>query len=281
MCIRDSYNRIKVKIKVDPDCRIGEHVAQVRTKYGISDFRSFFVGRLEQVAEVEPNNEISESQEIEKNITLTGVVKNEDIDYFRIQGKKGERISVEVQALRLGFLFDPAISLLDRDRFEIAVSDDTPLTKQDAFFSVLLPEDGEYFIALRESSFLGNNSSHYRMHVGNFPRPAVVFPLGGKLGEKAKLQFIDAVKDGDPVQAVEKEVQLPGEPGFRNGLFFTDEHGTSPTPLPFRFSDLPNHLETEPNNKFVEEMTPLTVPCLLYTSPSPRDATLSRMPSSA
>ena len=26
---------------------------------------------------------------------------------------------------------------------------------------------------------------------------------------------------------------------------------------------------------------PLNIPCLLYTSPSPRDATLSRMPSSA
>ena len=28
-------------------------------------------------------------------------------------------------------------------------------------------------------------------------------------------------------------------------------------------------------------VTPLPKPCLLYTSPSPRDATLSRMPSSA
>ena len=28
-------------------------------------------------------------------------------------------------------------------------------------------------------------------------------------------------------------------------------------------------------------LSPLTAPCLLYTSPSPRDATLSRMPSSA
>ena len=33
------------------------------------------------------------------------------------------------------------------------------------------------------------------------------------------------------------------------------------------------------DGKYFENITPLT--CLLYTSPSPRDATLSRMPSSA
>ena len=258
--VHKDNNRIKVKIKVDPDCRIGEHVAQVRTINGISDFRSFFVGRLEQVTEVEPNNEISESQSIKKNVTVTGVVKTEDVDYFRIEGKKGERISVEVQAIRLGFMFDPAISLLDKNRFEIAVSDDTPLTKQDPFFTAILPEDGEYYIAIRESSFVGNNSSHYRMHVGNFPRPAAVYPMGGKLGEKVKLQFIDAVNEGEPVRAVEKEVQLTDKLGFRNGLFFTDDHGSSPTPLPFRFNDLTNHLEVEPNNKFVEDMKPLSIP---------------------
>ena len=33
--------------------------------------------------------------------------------------------------------------------------------------------------------------------------------------------------------------------------------------------------------KFFEKLPPCLVGCLLYTSPSPRDATLSRMPSSA
>ena len=258
--VEEKQNLIKVKIKVDPNCRIGEHVAQVRTKNGISDFRSFFVGRLEQVAEVEPNNEIEQSQAVQKNITITGIVKNEDVDYFRIEGKKGERISVEVEALRLGFLFDPAIVLLDKDQFEIAASDDTPLAKQDAFFSVLLPQDGEYFIGIRESSFVGNNSSRYRMHVGNFPRPAAVYPAGGKLGQKRKFQFIDAYKEGQPVGATEQEIELPEELGFRNGIFFTDEGGTSPTPLPFRFNELPNHMEAEPNNSFAQEIATLQLP---------------------
>ena len=47
------------------------------------------------------------------------------------------------------------------------------------------------------------------------------------------------------------------------------------TPLPVRFSGLEEALEGTPLD---EERIQA---CLLYTSPSPRDATLSRMPSSA
>ena len=39
--------------------------------------------------------------------------------------------------------------------------------------------------------------------------------------------------------------------------------------------------KTDLNLKNIFEKTDQTQPCLLYTSPSPRDATLSRMPSSA
>jgi hypothetical protein len=252
-------NNINVKVKVAADCRVGEHVAQVRTKNGISDYRSVFVGRLPEVAEAEPNNDLTAAQNIDLNVTVTGIVNTEDIDYFRIEGKKGERISVEVEALRLGYLFDPAIALLDKNRFEIAVSDDTPLTKQDSFFSVILPEDGQYFITIRESSFVGNDLSHYRMHVGNFPRPAAVYPAGGKPGESLELQFIDTFFEGQPVRSVGKQTTLPKTEGFRGGIFYEDSDGISPSPMPFRLVDLNNHLEQEPNNNFTQTQT-VTLP---------------------
>ncbi len=246
-------NNIDVTLVVEPDCRLGEHIAQVRTRAGISDFRSFFVGQFTEVEEVEPNSSIGEAQLVEWNRTVTGVVTNEDIDYFRIEGKKGQRLSVEIEAIRLGFMFDPAIALLDKNRFEVAVSDDTPLTKQDSFFSVVLPEDGEYFVTVRESAFQGNGNCRYRLHVGDFPRPVGVYPAGGKPGEKVTLNFIDAIRGPEgAVRTVTKEVQLPAEEGFRDGLFFEDEQGISPSPLPFRLSALENVLETEPNNTWVE-----------------------------
>ena len=51
----------------------------------------------------------------------------------------------------------------------------------------------------------------------------------------------------------------------------------------FAFRGLKNGMSEEMENKFIEyrDAGAHLISCLLYTSPSPRDATLSRMPSSA
>ena len=141
-------NNIKVSVKVAPDCRLGEHVAQVRTKTGVSDFRTFFVGALKAVDEVEPNSDFASPQTVELNVTVQGIVQNEDVDYYLVEAKKGQRISAEVLGMRLGnTLFDPYVAILDGKRFELSSGDDTPLVLQDSVASVVAPADGKYVIA--------------------------------------------------------------------------------------------------------------------------------------
>ena len=43
--VEPNGNSVKVTVKIAADCRLGEHVAQVRCKSGISDYRTFFPGR--------------------------------------------------------------------------------------------------------------------------------------------------------------------------------------------------------------------------------------------
>ena len=58
------------------------------------------------------------------------MAENEDVDYFEFNAK-GQRISVEVEAIRLsGPLFDPYVAILDENRFELATSDDSELLLQ-------------------------------------------------------------------------------------------------------------------------------------------------------
>ena len=52
---------VKATVEVTKDCRLGEHIAAVRTKSGISDYRSFFVGALPKLDEKEPNNDFDNS----------------------------------------------------------------------------------------------------------------------------------------------------------------------------------------------------------------------------
>lgn len=237
-------NSFKATVAIAPDARLGEHVAQVRTKTGISDFRTFFVGNLPDVGEKEPNSLFEEAQVIPMNVTVSGVVQSEDVDYYVVEAKKGERIAVEVEAIRLGnTLFDVYAAILDAKRFEMSAEDDSPLVRQDAVCSAVAPEDGKYYIEVRESSYAGSGNCRYRLHVGNFPRPTAVYPAGGKIGEEVEVKFL-----GDAAGEIAQKFTLPSEILPEYGLFAGTPESAPPSWNPFRLSDVPNALEAEPNN---------------------------------
>jgi hypothetical protein len=237
---------VRVTVDVSANCRLGEHIAQLRTKSGISDYRSFFVGALPVADEKEPNNLFEQPQPIDLNVCVAGVLQNEDADYYRIQAKKGQRISVEVEGIRLGqAYFDPYLAILDKNRFELATVDDTVLAKQDGFLTVIIPEDGEYTVLCRETSYRGADNCRYRLHVGTFPRPTVAYPAGGKRGEQLKVQLL-----GDATGPLERPITVAADPQANADLFIEDEQGVTPSAVPFRAFAEGNVLEAEPNDAF-------------------------------
>lgn len=237
-------NVVKAKIKIAPDARLGQHSVRLRTATGISDLKTIFVGALPEIVENEPNSEFKTPQKIPLNVTVNGTIENEDVDYYSVDCKKGQRLSVEIEAMRLAnqTVFDPAIAILNSKRFEIAVSDDSAFGAQDGVCSVMIPEDGTYTIMVRETSYGGNGECRYRLHVGNFPRPIACIPAGGKLGEEIEVTFI-----GDAAGPIKQKVKLPTTPDPEFGLFVQDATGVTPSPLPFRLSTLGNFVETGPS----------------------------------
>ena len=249
-------NSFKATIKIAPDCQLGEHTAQVRCKSGISEYRTFFVGALPAVAEKEPNSLFTEPQAIPLNVTVQGVIQNEDVDYFVVDAKKGDRLSLEIEGMRFGqTLFDPYIAVLDSKRFELKAVDDSPLVRQDAICSVIIPEDGKYTIEVRDSAYGGNGNCRYRVHVGHFPRPSAVFPAGGKQGESVAVRFI-----GDAAGDIKANIKVPAEPITDYALFAQDDRGISPSGNPFRIFAHGNALEVEPNDDRKKNATPVELP---------------------
>jgi hypothetical protein len=238
-------NQTKATLAIGADCEPGIHALRVRTATGVTNLRTFHVGTQPEIVEAEPNNDFAKPQSAPLGCVINGVVTNEDVDYFVIEAKQGERISVEVEGLRLGrTFFDPAIAILDEKRFEVAAADDSPLCQQDAFCSVLAPEDGKYIIELRETSFRGNDASTYRLHVGKFPRPSGAFPGGGEAGKPLEVRWL-----GDPAGETTETVTLPAEARLGHRVTMSDDAGAAPTGAPLRVLEAPNVLEVEPNNE--------------------------------
>jgi hypothetical protein len=240
-----SPQQLKVTATIAGDAALGEHPLRVRTATGISELRTFWVGAMPQVAEKEPNTEFAQPQKIDLNTTVFGVIENEDVDYFVVDAKKGQRITAEVEGIRLGgTMFDPYVAILDKNRFELAACDDTALLLQDPIVSIVAPRDDQYIIQLRESAYGGSGECHYRMHVGTFPRPRVAFPAGGQAGKELATQLI-----GDAAGAIAHTIALPAEPTDRFRLLVDQGGQTPPSANYLRVSTFPNAIEVEPNDE--------------------------------
>ncbi|HBE69331.1 MAG TPA: serine protease [Planctomycetaceae bacterium] len=251
-----SASKVTATMVIAQDCQPGLHAMRLVTKTGISNMRYFGVSPLPQITEKEPNSKFESPQPISLNTTINGVVQNEDVDYYEIQLAEGQKVTIELEGLRLGTeFFDPFVAILDRNRFEVARSDDAPLVQQDCVCSYVATDAGKYIIEVRESSFGGNDRCQYRLHVGDFPRPVSILPSGGRPGEKLVAQIVDASG-----QSWEQEIQLPDSPG--DFAFVAERDGKfAPSPNMLRVADLPNAGEEDDSDR--AKLTVHTVPVAL------------------
>lgn len=77
------------------------------------------VGDAPEISEREPNDSVEQAQTVSLPVTINGHIgggsdqKKVDEDYFRFTAKKGQRLSVDVAASRLGSSLDSVIEILD------------------------------------------------------------------------------------------------------------------------------------------------------------------------
>jgi len=236
-------NSIKATIQIAKDCALGEHQLRVRTAGGVSELRTFWVSAYTNINEFEPNNERAKAHQVPFGVTINGSAGGEDTDYYRVNVKKGQRVSAEVEAIRLGrTMLDAFLAIRDSDGNVLASADDTTLLMQDAAVSILAPKDGSYYIEMRDTTYTGNETA-YRLHIGSFARPMMVYPLGGRAGEKLSFKFI-----GDATGEFSQEVKLPDAPADKFGVFAQQNGNITPSPNWIRLSGFGNELESEPND---------------------------------
>ncbi len=245
---------VKVKVRLTADCPLGEHPVRVRTKGGVTEMKTFFVGPFPVVARVKPKSGEPE-QKLPLNCTVAGSVPTESQEIFLVDAKKGQRLSAEIESMRLGRgFYDPYIEILDTKGFILSRSDDTKLFIQDCYASATVPDDGTYTIKVRETSY--GSIGLYRLHVGTFARPTAVYPGGGPAGQDLQVKFIDqATGDFSQLLKMPQPVSFQltdgrmDQPDLRDfGIFAEREGVRAPSWNRLRISGFPNALEVEPNN---------------------------------
>jgi len=243
---------VNAKVVIAPDAHLGLHIARVRTKTGLSYARTFWVSQFPNVLKADNNSLFETPQAIPLNVTVDGATKPESAEFFVVDAKKGQRLSVEVEGLRANSVrgvlgIDPYVGIMNMKRFVIASADDTALLKQDCFVSAIVPEDGKYVIEVRDSAYQGN--ARFRAHIGTFPRPTAVYPSGGQAGAEVEFTMI-----GDPKGAYTFKTKLPAAESPKFELFAPNEGFTPPSGNIIRVSSFPNVLEDESKNNDIKTL---------------------------
>jgi hypothetical protein len=260
-------NRVVAKCRIADDCQAGPLAIRLCGQSGISSLRIITVAPLTIVEEKEPND-ATRPQTVLPPATIVGTITNEDTDVFTFEAEAGTRISAELEGVRLGYQFyDACLELLGPDGRTRVFADDSPLTRQDPWLSILAPTGGRYMLLVRDRSLDGSDRCRYALHIGSFPRPSLAFPGGGRPTETVAIHF-----PTEPTLPL-RDVLLPENATDRFPWFYRDESGSAPSPFTLQVTSQPNFLEQEPNQPR-QQANRLTLPsaiCGVIDSPADRD----------
>jgi hypothetical protein len=146
----------------------GYYQMRLANEHGVSLPFGIAVDRLPQrplTAAVEPTP-----------VALHGSVTGGNSVEAKFTGKAGQKIVVDVEAVRLGSKLRPVIHLIGAKRLQIAWAWPSGARGGDCRLEATLPADGEYVVALHDVEYAAAAPTHFRLLIGTLPSVDRVFP---------------------------------------------------------------------------------------------------------
>ena len=249
-----STKSAQVRLVVEADAPLGTQDLRILGPTGMSNGQGINISDLREIREQTPSASAEQPQWLPLPAAISGAIsKAAESDYFKFQGRPGERLIFDVQANRLGSPLDASLVIQDASGKEVARNDDGH--GLDPFLEFVPPAEGEYRVKLNDLRFQGGEGYRYRMVAGALPYLERIFPFAGRRGTTVDLRLAGVNLEGADRLSLRID---PDAPTGRQDVRARTVAGFS-NPLPFEPSDLPDTLESEPNNTR-EQANTLTLP---------------------
>lgn len=226
-------DRGKLKVTAAADARPGLTWIRLMGSDGASSPRPFFVGSLPEVAEVEPNNNFKERQQLSGPAVITGKLqKQNDVDVFSISAQAGQTIVASVIAHELlGSPMDAVLQICTESGTVLVQNHDCHGLDPQATYTV--PEAGNYLVRHfafpsepnSTIAFSGGDTYLYRLTIttGGFADHSL--PLAVQRGKPADLKFF-----GWNLPSPAAAIEVPAT-DVRENLFFQPQDAAGLIPL--------------------------------------------------
>jgi len=256
-----------VEVTIAPDAKPGAREIRLVAQRGTTNPLVFHVGQLPEVARKPMNicpmqvlgkEHLAQRKrppdEVEARITvpctMNGQIAPGEVNRYRFEASKGQRLVISVHARELipyiadavpGW-FQPVLTLCNAAGKEVAFNDDYRFNPDPTLYFEV-PRDGEYVLTIKDAIYRGREDFVYRITIGEVPFVTSIFPLGGRVGDPATIEM----KGWNLQKATLTPPPENAAPGICTVNAVKD--GFVSNPLPFALDTLPECLDKEPNNE--------------------------------
>jgi hypothetical protein len=250
------------KITATGDVPTGTYDVRLVGRFGVSNSKLLTVQRgLAEVLETEPNNEVTQSQQVQINSVVNGTSDGENVDRFRFTAKAGQRVVLDVDAQKLDSMLDAQLILLNDAGKQLASSGD--YHGRDPLIDFVVPADGDYVAVLHDLSYRGGYP--YRLAVTDRPHVENVFPRAVQRGQATEVTVLGCNLGSGPVplpttdapalETAKATISADVAPGSYRFLEHPTDHSVLPTAATFRLSGM----QVRPTLPGGESLTPVTM----------------------
>lgn len=205
---------VTLEVTIAADAEPGQRVLRLQTPTGLTNPLVFCVGQLPEFLE---RDDKATRADAELSIALPATVNGRlvpgdigrrapggrrqagqyepgDVDRYRFAARRGQVLVAAVSARALmPYLGDAVpgwaqttLTLYDASGHELAYNDDWRFNP-DPVLHVVVPDDGEYVLEIKDALYRGRDDFVYRIAIGELPFVTDVFPLGGRAGGRTEL----------------------------------------------------------------------------------------------
>jgi hypothetical protein len=230
------------RVTIAADAALGIRRGRVWTAQGAASGLAFVVGDLPEIVEQEIDGD-PVPMDVSLPVTINGrIFPRQNVDLWTFPLHKGQSVACEVCAARIGSPLDSYLEVVGPDGRMIAENDDA--FGADSFIRFTAAADGKYGVRIRDANGRGGQAYVYRLTLTSGPFVERVFPLGGRRGEATHFTLYGQGVPANPV-----EVKLPPDGPRDFSWRFTGADGKAANPVLLDLDDLPEIVETEPNDQ--------------------------------
>lgn len=150
--------------EVEVEVELPKEAKSLTVELKLGDDKISLAVASDVIPEKEPNDGFAQPQEIAVPSSVAGTIGRErDVDVFRITGRAGEKLRIEVDAAKLGSPLDALLTLRDAAGHILESADAGQ--SQDPAIEFTIPKDGSYLISVIDANDLGGPQFGYRLRV--------------------------------------------------------------------------------------------------------------------